>query len=134
MFDRMHDEIIILKEEMIALRRDFHQHLEPSMQEKRTAQVISDRLSDLGLQVKGCVGKTGVVGLLDGKGPGKTLLLRADMDALPIQEENDVSYCSRNGVPCTLVATMPISRHNEACDDMMRPSMIIGSRFLRTLD
>ena len=96
MSDRIHDEIIILKEEMIALRRDFHQHPEPGMQEKRTAQVISDRLSDLGLQVKGGVGKTGVVGLLDGKGPGKTLLLRADMDALPIQEENDVSYCSLN--------------------------------------
>jgi len=81
---------------MIDLRRDFHQYPELGMDEKRTAGVIADRLTRLHLSVKTGVGKTGVVGLLEGKGPGETVLLRADMDALPIQEETNLPYCSRN--------------------------------------
>jgi len=95
-FDRIKDDILDLKEEMIALRRDFHQHPELGMEEKRTSQNIAKRLGELGLEVNINIGRTGVVGLLKGKGPGKTVLLRADMDALPIQEENDVPYRSRN--------------------------------------
>ena len=94
--DLIREEVLNLNQEMITFRRDFHQHPELGMEERRTAQVIEDRLKDLGLKVTSRVGKTGVVGLLEGASPGKTVLLRADMDALPIQEENEVSYRSQN--------------------------------------
>lgn len=96
MADLVRDQVLEFKEEMIALRRHFHQCPELGMEEKSTAEVISERLKDLGLKVTAGVGKTGVVGLLEGRRPGKTLLLRADMDALPIQEQNDVPYRSGN--------------------------------------
>jgi amidohydrolase len=89
-------EVADLKDEMIRLRRNFHQHPELGFEEKWTADFIAKYLGGLGIEVQTGVGRTGVVGLLSGKGPGKTLLLRADMDALPIQEENEVPYKSRN--------------------------------------
>lgn len=94
MFDHIKDDILNLKEEMISLRRDFHQHPELGMEEKRTAEKISKFMSELGFKVTTGIGKTGVVGLMKANGPGKTLLLRADMDALPIQEQNEVHYKS----------------------------------------
>lgn len=81
---------------MIRLRRDFHRHPELAFEEKRTAGVIADYLRELGLDVREGVGRTGVVAVLSGKGPGKTLLLRADMDALPVHEKNEVDYRSEN--------------------------------------
>ncbi len=96
MLNRMNDEIGELKEKLIHYRRDFHQHPELGLEETRTAGIVADRLEQLGLTVSRNIGQTGVVGLLEGGGPGKTLMLRADMDALPIQEENDVPYRSQN--------------------------------------
>ncbi|MFW6139146.1 MAG: M20 metallopeptidase family protein [Spirochaetota bacterium] len=93
-----------LKEELVELRRDFHRHPEPGFQEYRTSEIVEKYLTDLGLPVKR-MAQTGVVGLLEGenhrKTPGSslygpTLLLRADMDALPIQEQNDIPYKSEN--------------------------------------
>jgi amidohydrolase len=81
---------------MIRLRRDFHRHPELAFKEKWTANTIANYLLDLGLKVQTGVAKTGVVGLLEGKNPGKTVLLRADMDALPLHEDNDVPYRSQN--------------------------------------
>lgn len=89
-------EVANLKEEMIRLRRDFHRHPELAFNEKRTAGIVAKYLKDLGLKVQKGIGGTGVVGLLSGKGRGKTLLLRADMDALPIHEQNKVDYRSIN--------------------------------------
>jgi amidohydrolase len=85
-----------LRDEMIRLRREFHRHPELGLEEKWTAHAVAEYLGQLGLDVRTGVGRTGVVGLLSGKGPGKTVLLRADMDALPIQEETDVPYKSQN--------------------------------------
>ena len=85
-----------LKDEMVRLRRDFHQHPELGFQEKRTAGIIADYLLGLGMEVFKGIGKTGVVGVLNGNSPGKTVMLRSDMDALPIQEINDVEYRSKN--------------------------------------
>ncbi len=85
-----------LNEELINLRRDFHKHPELGFKEVRTAEIVADYLRDCGLEVTENVAKTGVVGLLKGEKPGKTLMLRADMDALPIQEQNDVEYKSEN--------------------------------------
>jgi amidohydrolase len=80
---------------LIELRRDFHQHPELSLEETRTAGIIAERLRASGLEVRTGVGKTGVVGVLRGGKPGKTLAIRADIDALPVQEENDLPFKSQ---------------------------------------
>ncbi len=88
------EQIAALAEEMIGLRRDFHRHPELGFSETRTAGIIARYLRQLGLEVRENIGSTGVTGLLKGEMPGKTLMLRADMDALPIQEHNEVAYRS----------------------------------------
>ncbi len=81
------------REEIVHLRRDFHAYPELGLAEHRTGKIVADYLSECGLEV--CrLNSTGVVGLLRGEGKGPTLLMRADMDALPIQEENEVAYRS----------------------------------------
>src|SRR5262245_2812479 len=79
---------------MIARRRDLHRHPELAFQEMRKAGIVAAALSELGLEVQTGVGKTGVIGLLEGDSEGPTLLVRADMDALPILEENSTDYVS----------------------------------------
>jgi len=88
-------EAAALFDAMVALRRDFHRHPELGFQEHRTGRIVAERLAELGFDVQRGVGQTGVVGLLEGRRPGPTLLLRFDMDALPIDEENDVPYKSQ---------------------------------------
>jgi amidohydrolase len=84
-----------LAEELVALRRDFHRHPELGFCEVRTAERVAALLSEIpGLEVQTRVAETGVVALLRGGKPGKTLLVRADMDGLPIQELRDVPYKS----------------------------------------
>jgi amidohydrolase len=78
------------------LRRDFHQHPEIGFKEVRTANIVAKELGSLGLEVKTGVGQTGVVGLLEGKAPGLVVLVRFDMDALPIVEETGAEYASIN--------------------------------------
>lgn len=77
-----------------ALYKDVHSHPELSMQETRTAGLAADRLRAAGYEVTTGVGKTGVVGLLR-NGEGPTVMLRADMDALPIQEATGLAYASK---------------------------------------
>jgi len=84
----------LLSETVIRLRRDFHRHPELGFEEKRTSSVIAEYLKVLGLEVRTGIAGTGVVGLLHGASPGKTVMLRADMDALPIQELNETDYRS----------------------------------------
>ncbi|GAB3046219.1 N-acetyl amino acid acetylase SndC [Virgibacillus ainsalahensis] len=81
--------------ELVELRRDLHMYPELSHQEVKTPEKIAAFLTDLGIEVKTGVGGRGVVGTLKGGKPGRTVALRADFDALPIQEENDVDYKSR---------------------------------------
>lgn len=85
--------IVELEPELIELRRDFHRHPELGLQEHRTGKKVADYLENLGLAVTR-MNQTGVVGLLQGDRPGPTLLLRADMDALPIREETGLDYQS----------------------------------------
>lgn len=85
-----------LRNELIARRRDFHQHPELAFEEHRTAGIVADELNDLGLEVQTGIGKTGVVGILEGAADGPTVLYRADMDALPILEENETDYVSQH--------------------------------------
>ncbi|MDA0245421.1 MAG: amidohydrolase [Chloroflexi bacterium] len=82
--------------EMIALRRDFHRYPEIGFQEHRTSRIIAQSLQELGLEVQTGVGQTGVVGLLTGANPGPVVLMRFDMDALPIQEGTRAEYASLN--------------------------------------
>jgi amidohydrolase len=78
------------------LRRDFHRHPELGFKEIRTANIVATELSRFGLEVKTGVGQTGVVALLEGKAAGPVVLLRFDMDALPIHEETGAEYASLN--------------------------------------
>lgn len=89
------DRATALGTELTEIRRDLHAHPELSFQERRTAGVVADRLRELGYEVRTGVGRTGCLGELD-NGDGPTVALRADMDALPIQEANHVPYRSRN--------------------------------------
>ena len=88
-------EIALLKDELIDLRRDFHQHPELGFQEFRTSAIISNYLEKLGLEVQRNVAQTGVVALLKGASEGPTLMIRSDMDALPVEEENDIEFKSK---------------------------------------
>jgi amidohydrolase len=81
---------------MTERRRDFHRHPELGFQETRTAGIVAERLRALGYTVRTGLGKTGVTGFLAGGKPGKTVLLRADIDALPIQEQADVAWKSES--------------------------------------
>jgi amidohydrolase len=82
--------------QLVRLRRDLHQHPELSFREFRTSERVTKQLKDLRISVKTGVAKTGVVGLLTGKKRGKTVALRADMDALPITEQTNLPYKSKN--------------------------------------
>src|SRR5262245_28522175 len=80
----------------VETRRDLHAHPELAFEERRTSAIVAERLKALGLQPRLGLARTGVVAMVEGARPGRTVLLRADMDALPIQEENEVPYRSRN--------------------------------------
>lgn len=117
-------EIELLKEELINLRRDFHKYPELGFQEYRTSEIIANYLEKCGLVVKSGVAKTGVVGLLKGKEEGPTILLRSDMDALPVDEENDISFksvnkgvmhaCGHDGhISMLLIAAKILAKHKD---------------------
>ena len=78
------------------IRRDLHQHPELGFTEYRTAEIIARELSNLGMEVTAGLAETGVIGILKGDQTGKTILLRFDMDALPISELSNVCYISQN--------------------------------------
>jgi amidohydrolase len=85
-----------MADELVRIRRDIHQHPELGFEEVRTAQLVADTLAEIGgMEIRTGVGRTGVVAELKG-GSGPVIAIRADMDALPIQETNDVPYRSRN--------------------------------------
>lgn len=87
-------KILELEDEMIALRRDFHAHPELGFKEERTSDIIYNYLKDLDLEVER-IAKTGVVAILRGTKAGKTVMLRSDIDAIPVQEENDLPFKSK---------------------------------------
>ncbi|MDF2679807.1 MAG: amidohydrolase, partial [Brevibacillus sp.] len=104
-----------LKEEVTAWRRDFHQNPELGFEELRTSELVAKHLERLGLEVRRGVGRTGVVGLLRGRQPGPTIGLRADMDALPIQDQKEAAYRS----------TVPGKMH--ACGHDAHTSILMGA-------
>jgi len=90
--DRLAQEV---EPQVIAWRRDFHQHPELSNREFRTGKIIAEYLSQLGMEVKTGIAHTGVVGILRGKAEVPVVALRADMDALPVAEELDLPFASK---------------------------------------
>lgn len=93
------EEIVAQADALVALRRDIHAHPELSFEELRTAEVIAAKLGEWGIEVHRGLGKTGVVGVVRGRDAGvcgRALGLRADMDALPMQESNSFAHASRH--------------------------------------
>lgn len=121
------EEIVEAAGEMAALRRDIHAHPELSFEELRTAEVIAARLTEWGIAVHRGLGKTGVVGIVHGRDAGacgRALGLRADMDALPMQEGNAFAHASRHAgrmhgcghdghVAMLLAAARHLARHRD---------------------
>jgi amidohydrolase len=107
-----------IKSTLILLRREFHQHPELGLQEFNTAKKIEKVLKELGVETRMLVNGAGVVGHLKGGESGKTLALRADIDALPIQEESDLPYKSEN------VGVM------HACGHDAHTAMLLGSAMI----
>ena len=87
-------DIAAIESKVIEWRRDIHEHPELSNREFKTAEKIAEHLKSLGIEVQTGVAHTGVVGLLKGKKPGKVVALRADIDALPVTERNDLPFKS----------------------------------------
>ncbi|WP_158735645.1 M20 family metallopeptidase [Alteribacillus sp. YIM 98480] len=95
MFEKLFTKLEELQPELVRFRRDLHMYPELSFCEENTPKKIAGFLREIGLEVKTNVGGRGVVAVLRGGQPGKTVALRADFDALPIQDEKDVVYKSR---------------------------------------
>lgn len=95
MVDSYRKAIEEMKDWLIELRREIHMHPEIAFEEFRTAKLVAEWLETFGLRVQTGVARTGVVGLLEGKKPGKTIAIRADMDALSITEAHSSPYASR---------------------------------------
>jgi hippurate hydrolase len=108
------------------LYTDIHAHPELSMQENRTAGIAADRLRAAGYDVTTGVGKTGVVGLLR-NGDGPTVMLRADMDALPVQEDTGLPYASKVTTTNRDGATVPVMH---ACGHDMHVTWLVGASTL----
>ncbi len=110
------DRIAALKSEMTAWRRDFHAHPELGFEETRTAALVAERLKSWGIEVHEGIGRTGVVGVLQGRLPGNRRIgLRADMDALPMPETNTFAHRS----------TRPDVMH--ACGHDGHTAMLLGA-------
>ena len=109
--------------ELEALYKDVHSHPELSMQETRTAALAADHLCAAGFEVTSGVGKTGVVGLLR-NGEGPTVMLRADMDALPVEEATGLPYASRATATDHAGNTVPVSH---MCGHDMHVTWLIGA-------
>lgn len=107
-----------LKGKIIDIRREIHEHPELSSYEFNTSKLVAKQLTEAGLEVTIGVGGTGVVGLLRGKHPGKTIGLRADMDALPIKEQTNLSFSSKE------------KDVMHACGHDMHTAILIGSAFI----
>ena len=89
-------EVTAIADDVIAIRRDIHKYPELGFDEHRTSSLVAEHLKNLEFDVSTGIGKTGVIGDLKGNKGGPTIGLRADMDALPIQETGDIPYRSVN--------------------------------------
>lgn len=103
---------------LVAIRRDLHQHPELGLEEYRTATKINDYLTEWEIKVQNIIKGTSIVGIIKGRPGGKTIALRADIDALPIQEENDVEYASL------------VPRKMHACGHDVHTTILLGAAYI----
>lgn len=122
----MLDAVDALLPDLRALYEDLHEHPELSFQEHRTAGILADRLAALGYEVTAEVGRTGVVATLQ-NGDGPTVLLRADIDALPVEEDTGLAYASRQRGVDHEGREVPIAH---ACGHDMHATWLIGAATL----
>ena len=115
-------DIASIESKVIEWRRDFHEHPELSNREYETAEKIAIFLKSLGLEVQTGIAKTGVVGLLKGDHPGKVVALRADIDALPVTERNDLPF--KSNVTTTFLGTETGVMH--ACGHDTHTAILMG--------
>ena len=115
-----------LADELVSIRRDLHAHPELGFQEVRTARIVAEKLGALGYEVMTGVGKTGVVGLLR-NGEGPTVMLRADMDALPVKEATGAPYASKVEAVDREGNSVPVMH---ACGHDMHVSWLVGAATL----
>jgi amidohydrolase len=92
---KVRERAAAIEAKLIAWRRDIHQHPELGDQENRTSRLVAEHLRSLGLEVRTGIARTGVVGILKGAKPGRTVALRADMDALPVKEPEGLPFASQ---------------------------------------
>ncbi|MBD3367117.1 MAG: amidohydrolase [Candidatus Eisenbacteria bacterium] len=111
-----------LAKKLSDIRRDIHMHPELGYEETRTSALIAKTLERLDIKVTKGVAKTGVVGLLKGTGKGKTVAMRADMDALPITEQNEVAYRS------TVEGVMHACGHDANTTTLLGAAMLLSER------
>jgi hippurate hydrolase len=110
------DQIRSYQDELVAIRRDLHAHPGIGFEEERTSSIVAEHLAAWGIEVHRGIGKTGVVGVLrSGGGNSRRIGLRADMDALPIQETTGLPYASTN----------PGRMH--ACGHDVHTTMLLGA-------
>ncbi len=115
---------------LIDLYKDLHRHPELGFQEHRTSAIVAERLNALGFEVTTGVGKTGVVGVLK-NGAGPTALLRADMDALPVQEDTGLDYASTATAVDEHGETKPVAH---ACGHDMHMTCLLGAAQILSTD
>src|SRR5690625_3069223 len=118
----LYQELKINFDDIVATRRYLHENPELSFQEEKTARYIAEQLRALDIEVKENVGGNGVLGMIKGENPGKTIALRADFDALPIQEENEHEYkstvpgimhaCGHDGHTASLLGVAKVLQNN----------------------
>lgn len=109
--------------ELVATYQDLHAHPELSFKETRTADLVADKLRHWGYEVHTGIGGTGVVGILD-NGPGRTVLLRADMDALPVLEQTGLDYASQVRATDQLGNEVPVMH---ACGHDVHVTCLLGA-------
>lgn len=107
-----------IEDEIISIRRQIHQNPELAYHEFSTAELVASKLKSLGIETRTGVGGTGVLGILSGKGGGRVVALRADMDALPIEEKSDVEFKSK------------VKGVMHACGHDTHVAMLIGAAML----
>lgn len=121
--DSFASQVTSLLPDLEALYKDVHSHPELSLQETRTAALAAERLRAAGYEVATGIGKTGVVGVLR-NGSGPTVMLRADMDALPVQEATGLDYASKVTAVDRTGTTVPVMH---ACGHDMHVTWLVGA-------
>jgi amidohydrolase len=111
--EKISAEVDRLEKEVIEIRRDLHMHPELSGKEERTSSIVSKYLEDLGLEIRRCEKNYGVVGILRGEKTGPTVALRADMDALALEEKTGLpSGFGSSRAPSSIIPTAPPGKNS----------------------